>query len=429
MGKKKSYIDKSKSVTFRLTPAVDEKPQIIGNPELVNVVPVTDEELAEREKYGVYFADNYNYMSHLKSKEEVPAYHLIAKDTLNAPETSQPKVASNVIEIKGREIPLYFPASTEKPSVSQIDGVDELDPEILEMLNEEAEDGFDNGGDLEDDFMELAGGVDMPEGRRIFDEIRQTAGADLSGSDIDSDEDALSDIPDEEMADEGELDDKPRSILKNAHPTVVNKKELDERFNQFYENMDSDQEDEEADDEEEEIVDEALLENFAGDYQDEKDRGFFEKPDVLSKDLTLKAYEAQEAGRPEQTEQIEVKSKRAKWDCESITSTYSNIYNHPTIIREPSKRKKPSSKKNPEEMGENGDAEMEFETASIRSIASTSRSRGETAEERKVRKQAVKEERRDQREKKKTLKEMFKEERKKRSDQRGQGRTPGRPIS
>jgi protein LTV1 len=49
----------------------------------------------------------------------------------------------------------------------------------------------------------------------------------------------------------------------------------------------------------------------------------------------------QETEKHERTEQIEVevKSKKAKWDCESITSTYSNIYNHPTIISEPPKRK------------------------------------------------------------------------------------------
>lgn len=73
-----------------------------------------------------------------------------------------------------------------------------------------------------------------------------------------------------------EFDAKPRSILKSAVPANPDKKELDERFNQFYENMDSDQEDEEVDDEEEEVVDEALLENFAGDYQDEKDKLNFE---------------------------------------------------------------------------------------------------------------------------------------------------------
>lgn len=32
-------------------------------------------------------------------------------------------------------------------------------------------------------------------------------------------------------------------------------------------------------------------------------------------------------------------AKRAKWDCESVLSTYTNIYNHPTLIREEPKRK------------------------------------------------------------------------------------------
>ena len=32
-----------------------------------------------------------------------------------------------------------------------------------------------------------------------------------------------------------------------------------------------------------------------------------------------------------------VEDKKEKWDCESIISTYSNIYNHPKKITEPSK--------------------------------------------------------------------------------------------
>lgn len=69
--------------------------------------------------------------------------------------------------------------------------------------------------------------------------------------------------------------EKPRSILKNTQQPSGNKKEFDEQFNAFYEHMnDSDSEcnDEELEDEEE-LVDEALLENFADDYQDEKEKG------------------------------------------------------------------------------------------------------------------------------------------------------------
>jgi hypothetical protein len=50
---------------------IEQKAPIIGDPELVNIVEVTEEELAEREKWGVYYQDNYNYLSHMKSKDEV----------------------------------------------------------------------------------------------------------------------------------------------------------------------------------------------------------------------------------------------------------------------------------------------------------------------------------------------------------------------
>ena len=40
---------------------------------------------------------------------------------------------------------------------------------------------------------------------------------------------------------------------------------------------------------------------------------------------------------------LDVGRKEEKWDCESIISTYSNIYNHPKLIEEPSIKRKVSS--------------------------------------------------------------------------------------
>jgi len=402
MGKKKAFIDKTKSVTFRLIPAVDTTPKPIGNPELVNVVPVTDQELEEREKYGIYYADNYNYMSHLKEKNELPIFHLSDKSTLAVPQSAV-KLATHIIEVKGKEIPIDATKKIRLPSVSAsvIDIEDEIDPEILEMLNE-GEEGFGEEGEIEDDFLNLAGGVEMPEGRRIFEEFRKTA-HDMSDSEIE-DED-MDDVIEEEM-DEGELDDgKPHLILKQP-PANADKAEFDARFNQFYENMEgSDFEDEDAEfSDEDPEVDEALLENIAEGYQEEKNKAFAEKPDELSKELSLKAHKTQELEKNEETEKIEmdVRSKRAKWDCESITTTYSNIYNHPTIIREAPKRK-PKLRK----ILDNDDDQMDCDTESVkttRSVVSTVRMRGETTEDRKERKKAVKEERRERRIEKKSLK-------------------------
>lgn len=45
-------------------------------------------------------------------------------------------------------------------------------------------------------------------------------------------------------------------------------------------------------------------------------------------------------------EEIEVESGgryKERWDCESILSTYSNLYNHPTVITEPSDHAKVSN--------------------------------------------------------------------------------------
>lgn len=45
---------------------------------------------------------------------------------------------------------------------------------------------------------------------------------------------------------------------------------------------------------------------------------------------------------PEETVKIKVDrlgGKRNHWDCESILSTYSNQYNHPTLICEPPKKR------------------------------------------------------------------------------------------
>ena len=38
----------------------------------------------------------------------------------------------------------------------------------------------------------------------------------------------------------------------------------------------------------------------------------------------------------EEEERVAVPEKE-RWDCESILSTYSNLYNHPTLIKEPDK--------------------------------------------------------------------------------------------
>ncbi|PIO61386.1 hypothetical protein TELCIR_17091, partial [Teladorsagia circumcincta] len=141
----------------------------------------------------------------------------------------------------------------------------------------------------------------------------------------------------------------------------------------------------------------------------------------------------------------ESSSKRLKWDCESYATQYSNIYNRPTLIqrkdclpvhmrdvlllncltifldpksgklsRRALKRLDRETKKE-DEMEVDGE-EMhsdDDETMSHCTEASTYRPKGETPEQRRLRKQAVKEARRSRRQEKKGNKQAFAEEHRK----------------
>jgi len=131
---------------------------------------------------------------------------------------------------------------------------------------------------------------------------------------------------------------------------------------------------------------------------------------------------------------VDVRGKD-KWDCESILSTYSNIYNHPKLISEPSKQSKKieidrksgipknilgntgkltagllaqfdlenSVPKGPESV-----AESRKSTLSVLSV----RPKGETTDEKKERKKLLKEYRKERRVERKANTEAFKEEKK-----------------
>ncbi|CAD5207805.1 unnamed protein product [Bursaphelenchus okinawaensis] len=415
MGKKKHFIDKNeKVVTFRLeTRTTEDRPPILGpQAEITNVVDVTDDELLQREKFGIYYADNYNYLSHLKSRDELPEME-IPKDKI----TFLPQSSSK------NEIEIVQP----QPGVLESDIDPNIDPDLLAAMEElEGKEAMEEQEDfeLDDNFLELAGGVDEPEKRKVYEQFRQS---EQYGSDSEVDDEDLFDPEDADFVD----DNGDGTFLAPAPPKPIIKKsdknDLDQRFSEFYENMNNEDDDFEEEDGYEE-ADEALLDDFAEEYEGKKETIMYEKPDSESKRLTLEAFEKQELN-PEKTEKIlvPVRQKKAKWDCESIVSTYSNIYNHPTLIREEPKRKETDLTRKAVKVQ---DVEMEDDTRSIRSAISTStyRPKGETAEERRERKQGIKAERRIRRAEKKANKTVFKEEKKKMDAQRGNVHIDGKTI-
>ena len=94
-----------------------------------------------------------------------------------------------------------------------------------------------------------------------------------------------------------------------------------------------------------------------------------------------------------------------QWDCESILSTYSNLYNHPKLITLPTPSRKQRCRNREREETVSDDVSV------ISQGRVHLRNKGETGEERRERKQAVKQERREARERKKQTKDIYRVER------------------
>lgn len=115
-----------------------------------------------------------------------------------------------------------------------------------------------------------------------------------------------------------------------------------------------------------------------------------------------------------ETETVKVEDPSRTWDCESVLSLRSNLYNHPgTITEPPSQRRQPGMirlDKKGMPMGVLPRREFQKMEVAVAAAPPPERKKGETAEEKKARKNAVKEAKRDARVAKKELKTMYKEE-------------------
>lgn len=188
---------------------------------------------------------------------------------------------------------------------------------------------------------------------------------------------------------------------------------------------------------------ENVLDEFLEEHADITYKGALEKPGPSSKEetkkLILQSLEAMEAS-PQAPQRVSQKAKPA-WDCESFLSTYSNLENHPGLIRERPKKQivlnksgipkvfeqqgskkeddRPTAKveggeeksaEEGEEEEEDEDGSGESEPESTMSVAGAARPKNETAEERKERKKAVKDQKKARRQEKKSTKNAFKTE-------------------
>ncbi|KAI0718882.1 Low temperature viability protein-domain-containing protein [Cerioporus squamosus] len=226
------------------------------------------------------------------------------------------------------------------------------------------------------------------------------------------------------------------SMWRNENLTI-----LDERFDQIQHEYDSsDEEDEEHSFDDldeapdliasradfEDMMDEFLekYEVIAGKMRPTLPGSATEKLDTVRKALgeaKIRDAEESDSEGDDILMPLDVDDKKDRWDCETILTTYSNLENHPRLIRARSDKsvpkirldpktglpsvleEQPSKKPPPADSSATDEDEEDDRPAHV----TITRPKDETPEEKKARKQAVKAERQARRSDKKATKEQF----------------------
>ncbi|XP_028717165.1 protein LTV1 homolog [Peromyscus leucopus] len=446
--KKKPFIEKKKAVSFHLVHRSQRDPlaadETAPQRVLLPTQKVNDEERrAEQRKYGVFFDDDYDYLQHLKEPsgpaELIPS---TAFSTYNSDEREETSLCSST----GIKLPSSVFASEFEEDVGLLNKAApvsgprlDFDPDIVAALDDDFD--FDDPDNLlEDDFILQA---NQPTGEEGMDLPESAGEDDNEWEDVDSEEgsgdDCSSAGPLSEAGDRSvpaspqeaikkhlfwEEETKSRFTEYSMTSSVMRRNEQltlhDERFEKFYEQYD-DVEIGALDNAELEgsiQVDSSRLQEVLNDY-------YKEKAENCVKLNTLEPFEDQdlptnELDESEEEEIVSVVLQEAKekWDCESICSTYSNLYNHPQLIRyEPKPKqihlssktgiplnvlpKKGLTAKQVERM-------QMINSSDLPKVSTQPRPHNESKEDRRARKQAIREERKERRVEKKANKLAFK---------------------
>jgi len=445
--KKAPFIDKKSAVSFHLVHRSQQDPLAADEDAPQHVLKLVDKSekakvKGEEREYGVFFDDDYNYLQHLKDREEVEhdwseadRFILQAQEQRQVPEPTRREpgadlhLPSEVFATEGMEEQVGL-----LNKAARTTGLDlSLDPDIVAAMADDFD--FDDPENaLDDDFLMQA-----------MDEDGE-GGEEYNGSDVESCSDVDSEFGGGRSGDE-EDDEVPSLLSWNGEETgtkftnysmsssCIRRNNqltlLDDKFDKFmddYGEMDQgDLEGEEIEgtvEEESDRMQQLLLET-------EQERKLRRQQLDRAKEIakgSLLIDEDEES--QEEMEKVEI-TVGEKWDCESVLSTYSTLYNHPTLISEPRKsRPAPIELSNKTGMplgvlgrgltaaalrqldAENGETEEGRVEEDLRSRVSmlSVRPAHETKEEKKGRKAAVKELRRERRSEKKMNTKAFKDE-------------------
>ncbi|XP_052871457.1 protein LTV1 homolog [Anopheles cruzii] len=366
---KKKFIDKKNAVTFRLVNRSQQDPLYVDETAPQNVlmpvrIPEKYANLAggikrqstsgvkvdptkrktEQAKFGIYYDDDYDYLQHLRE----PGRNEVFWEPIDTKATKEQPGAKNVS--------IKLPSSVFASEYEEKEGImkkaanarpgprPDWDPDVVAALDEDFD--FENPDNaLEDNFMELAmqeGGTDGYLEAVDEDEDEYDSEGPMDGDYSDEEQDRIGPLGETF----GREETKSRFTEYSMSSSVIRRNEqltlLDDRFEKFYEQYD-DPEVGALDCEEieghVEVSDNVLLQ-YAEAYQRENDGQFdLAKEKEWIKDRVLK-FQEEDDDEEELVEMRVEDDAEKKWDCESILSTYSNIYNHPKLIDEPKRSRK-----------------------------------------------------------------------------------------
>ncbi|KAJ8306209.1 hypothetical protein KUTeg_016754 [Tegillarca granosa] len=388
--KKKKFIDKKNALSFHLVHRSQRDPLQASDEASQRVLlPVDSKEEEKRKeeqmKYGIFFEDDYDYMQHLRDTDE--AYSLEPEPKIQLPSS----VFASDVERDVGVLNEAFAIKGPRP---------DWDPDIVEGLDDDFD--FENpDNQLEDDFIIQANSSEPFNEEEEYSDEDDIASdeADMSG-----DEDMHGDYGDRMFMDE---ETKSRFTNYSMSSSVIRRNEgltlLDDRFEKLYEQYDDseigalDHEDIDGNLQQGSHMLDTILEEFEKQQEEKKLKDVVDENERNNDD----EVEVDSDNDTGDLIKMVVEEPKEKWDCESILSTYSNLYNHPKLIEEPKKEKKINLTAKigvPDDvLHKPGFTRKQIEQemrANLRADrASTYRPKDETNEEKKSRKKAVKEER------------------------------------
>eukprot|EP00092_Neocalanus_flemingeri_P006772 GFUD01007314.1.p1 GENE.GFUD01007314.1~~GFUD01007314.1.p1 ORF type:complete len:455 (-),score=189.53 GFUD01007314.1:149-1513(-) len=335
--KKAAFIDKKNAVSFSLIhrsqqdplAADSDAPQMVLQP--ISLLQKEKEKVKEEEReHGVFYEDEYNYLQHLVDRTKVDHdWSEADRFVLQAGERKEEKslnLPSTVFGTKGEEekVGLLNKAAPVGLDLS-------LDPDIVAALDEDFDfDDPDNA--LDDEFVVNA--MEVREGGQSDGEWEDDSDVDSDCGGGRSEEDdevpSLQSWTGEETGTKFTNYSMSSSCIKRNNQLSL----LDDKFDRF---MDQYGEMEEGALEGEEI--EGTMEEGCDRMkqlveESAKERALTRQQLMREREVQKRMLMEGNSDDDSDMEEIVVKEKLDRWDCESVLSTYSTLYNHPKIITE-----------------------------------------------------------------------------------------------